>query len=110
MGRMEVQHLFPCHGLCKMKELGKALVDHANSLYGKTDQQAYKSSEKFKKSWKHKYGKLVQKEERSGTKRQEVIKKAEKFMIVLIKWRFSLKNEVQMDQKLSKMSKSPNEC
>ena len=74
-----------------MKELGKALVDHANSLYSKTDQQACKSSEKLKKSWKHKYGKLVQKEERSGTKRQEVIKKAEKFMIVLIKWRFSLK-------------------
>ena len=74
-----------------MKELGKALVDHANSLYSKTDQQACKSSEKLKKSWKHKYGKLVQKEERSGTKRQEVIKKAEKFVIVLIKWRFSIK-------------------
>ena len=74
-----------------MKELGKALVDHANSLYSKTDQQACKSSEKLKKSWKHKYGKLVQKEERSGTKRQEVIKKAEMFMTVLIKWRFSLK-------------------
>lgn len=93
-----------------MKELGKALVDHANSLYSKTDQQACKSSEKLKKSWKQKYGKLVQKEERSGTKRQEVIKKAEKFMIVLIKWRFSLKKEVQMDQKLSKVSKSSNEC
>lgn len=54
-----------------MKELGKALVGPTNIFDDKvikTNHQAYKSSEKFKKTWKYKYRKLVQKEERRGTR------------------------------------------